>query len=135
MLSLSAHVPRMHVDPSTGMVSIWADGKLVPADTECAAIQQEYHDLVATDPLLSIYFLVKERREREARHALHYQNTKQDVAAQLHQRPSTRDQIAQTTAQPGVGEVPAVNSGSKDAWVKLDRVSKKPSIVQSAAED
>ncbi|KAJ2387145.1 Serine/threonine-protein kinase, partial [Coemansia sp. RSA 2611] len=135
MLSLSAHVPRMHVDPSTGMVSIWADGKLVPADTECAAIQQEYHDLVATDPLLSIYFLVKERREREARHALHYQNTKQDVAAQLHQRPSTRDQIAQTTAQPAVGEVPAVNSGSKDAWVKLDRVSKKPSIVQSAAED
>ncbi|KAJ1940779.1 Serine/threonine-protein kinase, partial [Linderina macrospora] len=63
----SAHAPQMYIDPATGMVSIWRDGKLAPPDTDCAAIQHEYHDLLATDPLLSIYFLVKERRDRETR--------------------------------------------------------------------
>ncbi|KAJ1819921.1 Serine/threonine-protein kinase, partial [Coemansia sp. RSA 2599] len=61
---LSAHSPRMVFDASSGMVCIWKDGKLAPPDTDCAAIQKDYHDIVATDPLLSIYYLVKERRER-----------------------------------------------------------------------
>ncbi|KAJ2200982.1 Serine/threonine-protein kinase [Coemansia sp. RSA 522] len=113
ILPLSAHAPRMHVDQATGMVSIWSDGKLAPADIECAAIQEEYHDLVATDPLLSIYFLVKERREREVNHALHYQSARQDAQARLQQGPA-----AQTAAGARVE--------SKDGWVKLDHASKKP---------
>ncbi|KAJ1950862.1 Serine/threonine-protein kinase, partial [Linderina pennispora] len=63
----SAHAPQMYIDPASGMVAVWRDGKLAPPDTDCASIQHEYHDLLATDPLLSIYFLVKERRDRESR--------------------------------------------------------------------
>ncbi|KAJ2482186.1 Serine/threonine-protein kinase [Coemansia sp. RSA 2131] len=125
ILPLSAHAPRMHVDQATGMVSIWSDGKLAPADIECAAIQEEYHDLVATDPLLSIYFLVKERREREVNHALHYQSARQDAQARLQQRPA-----AQNAAGARVE--------SKDAWVKLEHAPKKQladSANVSTAED
>ncbi|KAJ2451517.1 Serine/threonine-protein kinase [Coemansia sp. RSA 2336] len=125
LTSLSAHAPKMHVDQSTGMVAIWTDGKLVPADIECAAVQQEYHNLVATDPLLSIYFLVKERREREARYALQHQNAKQEMRDQLHQRPSTRGQLAQASLQKD-------EASSSEAWVKLDR---KPQQAKTAVDD
>ncbi|KAJ2353576.1 Serine/threonine-protein kinase, partial [Coemansia sp. RSA 2618] len=131
IMPLSAHAPRMHVDHATGMVSIWSDGKLAPADIECAAIQQEYHDLVATDPLLSIYFLVKERREREAKHALHYQSARQDVQARPQQRTNTHEHSAQPATSARVSE-------SKDAWVKLEHAPKKllvDSVIDSAAED
>ncbi|KAJ1860599.1 Serine/threonine-protein kinase [Coemansia sp. RSA 989] len=123
--SLSAHAPKMHIDQATGMVAIWTDGKLVPADIECAVVQQEYHDLVATDPLLSIYFLVKERREREARYALQHQNAKQEMRDQLHQRPSNRDQPAQASLQKD-------EASSSEAWVKLDR---KPQPAKIATDD
>ncbi|KAJ2801859.1 Serine/threonine-protein kinase [Coemansia guatemalensis] len=112
VLPLSAHVPSMHMDSSSGMVNIWKDGKLAPPDTDCAAIQQEYHDLIATDPLLSIYYLVKERREREARHALrHFAHTNSET------------RVRSATAHSSVGDGPAVAS---EAWVKLERVPENP---------
>ncbi|PIA12604.1 Pkinase-domain-containing protein [Coemansia reversa NRRL 1564] len=112
VLPLSAHVPAMHMDSSSGMVNIWKDGKLAPPDTDCAAIQQEYHDLIATDPLLSIYYLVKERREREARHVLrHFAHVNDDT------------RVRSATAHSSTGDGPAV---STEAWVKLERVSEKP---------
>ncbi|KAJ2848858.1 Serine/threonine-protein kinase [Coemansia brasiliensis] len=123
--SLSAHAPKMYVDQATGMISIWTDGKLVPADIECAVVQQEYHDLVATDPLLSIYFLVKERREREARYAQQHQNAKQEMRDQLHQHPSTHGQLTQAPLQKDEVQ-------NSEAWVKLDR---KPQPAKLTADD
>ncbi|KAJ2762925.1 hypothetical protein IWQ57_005680, partial [Coemansia nantahalensis] len=101
--SLSMHVPPMHLDPGTGMVGIWSDGRLAPPDVDCAAIQQEYHNLVASDPLLSIYFLVKERREREAFRALQTQPHRESLG----QRP-------QPLAHASVDEGPA---DSSEAWI------------------
>ncbi|KAJ1729538.1 Serine/threonine-protein kinase [Coemansia biformis] len=118
--SLSTHAPRMYLDPASGMVGIWSDGRLAPPDVDCAAIQQEYHDLVATDPLLSIYFLVKERREREARRALHpLPQAGRDGAHRLH---NSLGQHAQPLAHTSVSEGPA---DSSEAWIKLVRVPEK----------
>ncbi|KAJ2686254.1 hypothetical protein H4R19_006728, partial [Coemansia spiralis] len=115
--SLSEHVPPMHLDPATGMVGIWSDGRLAPPDVDCAAIQQEYHHLVASDPLLSIYFLVKERREREARRALQFQLQPQPQPhhESLGQRP-------QPLAHAVVSEGP---TDSSEAWIKLVRIPEK----------
>ncbi|KAJ2388164.1 Serine/threonine-protein kinase, partial [Coemansia sp. RSA 2603] len=108
----TAHSPRLALDAASGMVRIWRDGKLAPADTDCAAIQREYHDIVATDPLLSVYFLVKERRERERAAML--------ALAQAQPQPQTHVPApAPAQHRPHVQPAPAANPA--DVWVKLER--------------
>ncbi|KAJ2874633.1 Serine/threonine-protein kinase [Coemansia aciculifera] len=123
---LSPHSPRMYVDPASGMVSIWKDGKLAPLDTDCAAIQQAYHDLVATDPLLSIYYLVKERREREAGASARHHTTILLSQYQSSAIPSTHATIDPTTSSAVAASASAVGSkhgrqDSSETWVKLER--------------
>ncbi|KAJ2720992.1 Serine/threonine-protein kinase [Coemansia sp. Benny D115] len=135
---LSAHSPRMTVDQPSGMVCIWRDGKLVPPDTDCASIQREYHALVATDPLLSIYHLVKERREREARSMLGQAEAAAAAAAatsSIAQATTASQAAATAAAAPSSGVTTASSkyahaptqsnhpqaTGSQDAWVKLER--------------
>ncbi|KAJ2910299.1 Serine/threonine-protein kinase [Coemansia aciculifera] len=114
---LSPHSPRMYVDPATGMVGIWKDGKLAPLDTDCAAIQQNYHDLVATDPLLSIYYLVKERRDREAGASVRQQTTivlPQGQTAHVTTSPTALPADSATANKHG-------RKDSSETWVKLER--------------
>ncbi|KAJ1959380.1 Serine/threonine-protein kinase [Dipsacomyces acuminosporus] len=118
---LSAHSPRMYVDSATGMVCLWKDGKLAPPDVDCAAIQAEYHDIIATDPLLSIYYLVKERREREGRiSASHAISNK----ARTNEQPPARTapQIATQQSQPNMR---TAHHDSNDVWVKLERMPER----------
>ncbi|KAJ2394824.1 Serine/threonine-protein kinase [Coemansia sp. RSA 2559] len=113
------------------MVGIWRGDKFAPPDTDCAAIQQAYHDLVATDPLLSIYFLVKERRDRELRNALHYSAQRSLPSAQ----PPTAAVLSVPAASglhpASAGDVPAsapANVEANEAWVKLERIAEQPAL-------
>ncbi|KAJ2054430.1 hypothetical protein GGH13_008224, partial [Coemansia sp. S155-1] len=123
---LSPHSPRMYVDPASGMVSIWKDGKLAPLDTDCAAIQQAYHDLVATDPLLSIYYLVKERREREAGASARHHTTillSQYQSSTVSNTRAAIDPSAPSAAAAAVGATGSKHGrqDSSETWVKLER--------------
>ncbi|KAJ2329268.1 hypothetical protein GGI00_003985, partial [Coemansia sp. RSA 2681] len=119
---LSPHSPRMYVDPASGMVGIWKDGKLAPLDTDCAAIQQNYHDLVATDPLLSIYYLVKERRDREAGASARHHTT---ILLPQHQPSGALGaHVAADSTASAAGGAAGNKHGRKDSsetWVKLER--------------
>ncbi|KAJ1800278.1 Serine/threonine-protein kinase, partial [Coemansia sp. RSA 2399] len=133
---LSAHSPRMHVEAATGMVGIWRGDKFAPPDTDCAAIQQAYHDLVATDPLLSIYFLVKERRDRELRNALHYSAQRSLPSGQ----PPTPAVLAvpavSSLQRASAGDVPAsapANVEANEAWVKLERIAEQPALENGSS--
>ncbi|KAJ2556163.1 Serine/threonine-protein kinase [Coemansia sp. RSA 1933] len=128
---LSAHSPRMHVEAATGMVGIWRSDKFAPPDTDCAAIQQAYHDLVATDPLLSIYFLVKERRDRELRGAMHYSAQRALASAQPTAAAASVHAAPALQAAPSDGNAPAsapANVEANDAWVKLERIAEQPAL-------
>ncbi|KAJ2744902.1 Serine/threonine-protein kinase [Coemansia sp. BCRC 34301] len=129
---LSPHSPRMYVDPASGMVSIWKDRKLAPLDTDCAAIQQNYHDLVATDPLLSIYYLVKERRDREAGASARHHTT---ILLSQYQPSSAPDtHIATDPKASPAGDASSNKHGRKDSsetWVKLERAP-DPTPVNAA---
>ncbi|KAJ1934287.1 hypothetical protein GGF37_006421, partial [Kickxella alabastrina] len=139
VLPLSAHSPRMVLDSASGMVCICKDGKLAPPDTDCAAIQRDYYDLVATDPLLSIYFLVKERREREARGVADQAEANPYAPAHPSGRPLSHEQQPQPQPHP-VASVEAINlpptvaakpiargaNSSNETWVKLERAGVRP---------
>ncbi|KAJ2734248.1 Serine/threonine-protein kinase [Coemansia sp. BCRC 34962] len=121
---LSPHSPRMYVDPASGMVGIWKDGKLAPLDTDCAAIQQDYHDLVATDPLLSIYYLVKERRDREAGASSRHHTTivlSQHQSSAIPGTHATVDSASSSAAAAGVIGSKHGRQDSSETWVKLER--------------
>ncbi|KAJ1887240.1 Serine/threonine-protein kinase [Kickxella alabastrina] len=143
VLPLSAHSPRMVVDSASGMVCICKDGKLAPPDTDCAAIQRDYYDLVATDPLLSIYFLVKERREREARGVADQAEANPYAPAHPSGHPLSHEQQPQPQPQlhpHPVASVEAINlppavaakpiargaNSSNETWVKLERAGVRP---------
>ncbi|KAJ1734456.1 Serine/threonine-protein kinase [Coemansia sp. Benny D160-2] len=138
---LSAHSPRMYVDPASGMVGIWKNEKFAPSDTDCVAIQQAYHDLVATDPLLSIYFLVKERKERELQIAIQY--SAQHNPSSSHPLPAATPtaSAAQPVLHPkkvaaaaSAGEVPAsapANVETNETWVKLECIAEQPALENS----
>ncbi|KAI8320878.1 Pkinase-domain-containing protein [Martensiomyces pterosporus] len=124
---LSAHSPRMYIDSATGMVCLWKDGKLAPPDVDCATIQAEYHDIVATDPLLSIYYLVKERREREGRAAANQSVPDSRTQGQAYARPASQAPAQASVQVPGEQvqpSQPSVRGGqhdSNDVWVKLEK--------------
>ncbi|KAJ2238363.1 Serine/threonine-protein kinase [Coemansia sp. RSA 1722] len=124
---LSAHSPRMVVDASSGMVCIWKDGKLVPPDTDCAAIQKDYHDIIATDPLLSIYYLVKERRERESRFAATALATSSTHVSSESHAGATMSVAAPIESRPA----PA---NPNDVWVKLERAPARATATTVSGE-
>ncbi|KAJ1719067.1 Serine/threonine-protein kinase [Coemansia erecta] len=118
----TTHSPRLMREGASNMMRIWHDGKLAPDDTDYAAIQREYHDIVATDPLLSVYFLVKERRERERAAAL------PPAQAQAQALPAS---ASASQHQPQAQPASAPNPNPNDVWVKLERA---PARVAPAAD-
>ncbi|KAJ1922175.1 Serine/threonine-protein kinase [Mycoemilia scoparia] len=138
-------------DPNTGMVMISTKtGKLAPPEIDYINVQKEYQDLLATDPLLGIYYLVKERRERE-RHrlgmALDELQSPSSIVGGPSQTPQEAPVRSETTFGPNItqyskapptpftppsvvtsdGVVPSIKAQSPDS-VPTKKLNNKPSV-------